>query len=105
MTLEDRIAKLEFQISLISGCLNNTLFSVDVNSGWGEKELTLAHDIIEKYYDIYTETKVFDIAAFEKDFNDSLGMNEIDLDFAMLGFHENSQWIELCDLYRKQKEL
>lgn len=101
-SIEDRLAKLEFQVRLLAESLNpeeSPIASLVIGFNWSESELDAAHDIFEKFDGLLTSKEKINWHEFESDFKSRLGMSYQAVKSVVLAFYENRQWEDVCRSY------
>lgn len=101
-SIEDRLAKLEFQVRLLAESLNpeeSPIASLVIGFSWSEQDLDAAHDIFEKFDGLLTNEEKVNWHEFESDFNSRLGMSYQAVKSVILAFYANGQWEDVCRSY------
>lgn len=101
-SIEDRLAKLEFQVRLLAESLNpeeSPIASLVIGFNWSEQELDAAHDIFEKFDGLLTNEEDINWHEFESDFKSRFGMSYQAVKSVILAFYANGQWEDVCRSY------
>jgi hypothetical protein len=100
--IEDRLAKLEFQVRLLAESLNpaeSPIASLVIGFNWSEQELDAAHDIFEKFDGFLASEERINWHEFESDFKSRLRMSYQAVKSVVLAFYANGQWEDVCRSY------
>jgi hypothetical protein len=96
------IAKMQYQISAIGRTVDHKQYPVEsliVEFDWGQAEISLAHDIFEKWDKKIEAGESLSTGRFEADFAKELNIGYQELKSVVNAFYKNGQWTGVCEAY------
>jgi len=102
MNIEEKIKKLEYQISVLSECIDYERYPVQaliLSMGWDDAQLNKAHDIFQVYDEKLKKGKDINWHGFEKALEDEFSIGYQTVKSIVLAFYNNHQWVDVCRGY------
>jgi hypothetical protein len=96
--LENEVAKLRFQIKLISETIDrdeNPILHLAVFLNWSEEDLEAAHNIFEEY------SQKPDLIGFERQLKERFDIDYQQVKRIILAFYRTGQHEDVCERYAK----
>lgn len=94
--------KIKFHIRLLAQVIDASDYPTEalvLSMDWSEEELDVAHDIFEAYEEKLSGSSQVNWHAFERQFEEQLGVGYQALKSIVLAFYRNSQWVDVCVAY------
>lgn len=100
--VEKTLERLQYHIETLARTIdfeNHPVEALIVQMNWDKSDIDTAHDIFERWDRKLDFGDSMNQTAFEKDFQDELGVGYQRLKFVVNAFHKNGQWTNVCQAY------
>lgn len=95
----EKIKKLEYQISILSECIDYDRYPVQsliLSLGWDSTQINKAHDIFQNFDEKLEKGEKINWYEFENALEDELSIGYQTVKSIVLAFYNNHQWVDVC---------
>ncbi|WP_447954428.1 DUF1878 family protein [Klebsiella grimontii] len=95
----EKIKKLEYQISILSECIDYDRYPVQsliLSLGWDSTQINKAHDIFQNFDEKLEKGEKINWYEFENALEDEFSIGYQTVKSIVLAFYNNHQWVDVC---------
>lgn len=95
----EKIKKLEYQVSILSECIDYDRYPVQsliLSLGWDSTQINKAHDIFQNFDEKLEKGEKINWYEFENALEDEFSIGYQTVKSIVLAFYNNHQWVDVC---------